>query len=130
MKTLCKLGPETCLLCSQGAEGHTAFAKIPHAHRLNDSERLGYDAVNLPDHYKKWKIEPIRFCQENGLDMLQASIVKYTVRFRDKNGVEDLMKAKRCLDMLVLFEQGDPEWWLPAGTQQQQQQAVELMTNA
>jgi hypothetical protein len=79
--------------------------------RINDSERLGYDAVNLPDHYKKFKIEPISFCQENGLDALQTAITKYVVRFRDKNGVEDLKKAGRCLDMLIAFEEGDPDWW-------------------
>ena len=92
--------------------------------RLTDTERLGYDAVNLPDHYRKFKIEPIRFIQENGLDFLQASVVKYVVRFRDKNGVEDLKKAKRCLDMLVLFEQGDPDWWVAAGSKEQAQALI------
>lgn len=79
--------------------------------RMNDSERLGYDAVHLPDHYAKFKIEPVRFVVENRLDFLQASILKYVVRFRDKNGVEDLFKARRMLDMLIAFEQGDPDWW-------------------
>lgn len=97
-------------------QGVSATPKPP---RMNDTERLGYDAVNLPEHYRKWRIEPIRFCQENKLDMLQSSVVKYVVRFRDKNGVEDLHKAKRCLDMLVLYEQGDPNWWVPAGSPQQ-----------
>jgi hypothetical protein len=79
--------------------------------RLTDTERLGYDAVNLPDHYKKFKIEPIRFCQENGLDANQTAIIKYVTRFRDKNGTEDLKKAARMLDMLIAFEEGDPDWW-------------------
>jgi hypothetical protein len=79
--------------------------------RQNDSERLGYDAVHLPDHYKKFKIEPVRFTVENGLNFLQASIIKYVVRYPHKNGTEDLRKAGRMLDMLLAYEHGDPDWW-------------------
>jgi Protein of unknwon function (DUF3310) len=86
--------------------------------RMNDSERLGYDAVNLPDHYKVFKIEPIHFCQENKLDPLQTAIVKYVVRYPMKNGVEDLFKARRCLDMLVANVQGDPDWWTMKSSEQ------------
>lgn len=86
--------------------------------RMNDSERLGYDAVNLPDHYKAFKIEPIYFCQENKLDALQTAIVKYVVRHGLKNGVEDLFKAKRCLDMLIANVQGDPDWWTMKSSEQ------------
>lgn len=88
-----------------------ARSVTPKKKRDNDSERLGYDAVNLPDHYKAFKIEPIHFCQENNLSMLQSSILKYVVRYGLKNGVEDLKKAARCLDMLIAFEEGDPDWW-------------------
>lgn len=88
------------------------------AKRMNDSERLGYDAVNLPDHYKAFKIEPIYFCQENKLDPLQTAIVKYVVRHGLKNGVEDLYKARRCLDMLIANVQGDPDWWTMKSSEQ------------
>jgi hypothetical protein len=79
--------------------------------RQTDSERLGYDAVLLPDHYANFVIEPVRFVQENDLSFLQASIIKYVVRYKMKGGIEDLKKSKRMLDMLIAFEQGDSDWW-------------------
>jgi hypothetical protein len=79
--------------------------------RQNDSERLGYDAVNMPEHYRRFKIEPMRYCVENGMNIFQFSINKYVSRYPHKNGVEDLKKAARCLDMAIAFEEGDPDWW-------------------
>ena len=56
------------------------------------------------DHYKKLKIQPMVFSMENNLDALQHTIVKYVVRFRDKAGIQDLEKAKHCIDMLIQHE--------------------------
>lgn len=69
------------------------------------------DAVNLPHHYARFKIEPIRFAMENNLNFLQANVVKYLLRFDAKNGDEDLRKAQRCLAMLRKFVAKDPDWW-------------------
>lgn len=95
---------------NEEASGEQSLGASPSP-RMNDSERLGYDAVNLPEHYNRFKIEPMHFCQENNLNPLQTAINKYTVRYPYKNGVEDLRKAARCLDMLIAFEEGDPDWW-------------------
>lgn len=65
----------------------------------------------LPDYYARFKIEPIRFAAENHLDVFQAAVMKYIMRYDAKNGIEDLMKAKRYLDMYIKFLQGDPDWW-------------------
>ena len=56
------------------------------------------------DHYTKLAIQPMRYSMENGLDALQHTIIKYVTRFRDKAGIEDLEKAKHCIDMLIEFE--------------------------
>ena len=58
------------------------------------------------DHYTKLAIQPMRYSMENGLDPLQHTIIKYVTRFRDKAGIEDLEKAKHCIDMLIEFERG------------------------
>ena len=58
------------------------------------------------DHYTKLAIQPMRYSMENGLDALQHTVIKYVTRFRDKNGIEDLEKAKHCIDMLIEFERG------------------------
>ena len=56
------------------------------------------------NHYTKLAIQPMRYSMENGLDALQHTIIKYVTRFRDKAGIEDLEKAKHCIDMLIEFE--------------------------
>ena len=56
------------------------------------------------DHYTKLAIQPMQYSMENGLDPLQHTIIKYVTRFRDKAGIEDLEKAKHCIDMLIEFE--------------------------
>lgn len=60
-----------------------------------------------PNYYHKGKVDTIKFCQENGLDFLQGNIIKYTVRYKDKNGLEDLYKARTYLERLIEFEEGN-----------------------
>lgn len=69
------------------------------------------DAVVMPGHYARFKIEPIYFIQENNLNPLQGKVVKYVVRYPFKNGIEDLKKAQRCIEMLIAKESGNPDWW-------------------
>ena len=56
------------------------------------------------DHYTKLAIQPMRYSMKNKLDPLQHTIIKYVTRFRDKAGIEDLEKAKHCIDMLIEYE--------------------------
>lgn len=86
--------------------------EIPcHFVDVKDGQTTGHPAVKSPlstqiggDHYTKLAIQPMRYSMENGLDALQHTIIKYVTRFRDKNGIEDLEKAKHCIDMLIEFE--------------------------
>lgn len=56
-------------------------------------------------HYKGMAIQPMEYSMANGLDACQHTIIKYVTRFRSKGGLQDLMKARHTLDMLVEFEQ-------------------------
>lgn len=56
------------------------------------------------NHYTKLAIQPMQYSMKNGLDPLQHTIIKYVTRFRDKAGIEDLEKAKHCIDMLIEYE--------------------------
>ena len=56
-----------------------------------------------PQHYSKYKIEPIDFIQANELDFAQGNIIKYVLRYKDKNGLEDLQKAKQNIDFLIKY---------------------------
>lgn len=54
-----------------------------------------------PTHYSRWKIQPLDFISQNGLDFLRGNIIKYIMRYDAKNGVEDLQKAKVYLEKLI-----------------------------
>ncbi len=56
------------------------------------------------NHYTKLAIQPMTYSMTNGLDPAQHTIIKYVTRFRDKGGIEDLEKAKHCIDLLIEFE--------------------------
>lgn len=58
-------------------------------------------------HYKTMKIQPAEFCMANNLNYCQSNAIKYLVRYKDKNGLEDLKKAKHCIDILMDLEYGE-----------------------
>ena len=66
-----------------------------------------------PSHYKQGKIEVIDFILDQKMDYLTANVQKYLSRWRFKDGVCDLKKAKWFLDKLIEQEEGkdgsDPE---------------------
>lgn len=55
-------------------------------------------------HYTDMKIQPFEYSMANGLDPMQHTIIKYVSRFRAKNGIEDLRKAKHVIDLLIAWE--------------------------
>lgn len=57
------------------------------------------------NHYTKLKIQPMEYSMANGLNACQHTIIKYVTRYRDKNGLEDLMKAAHTLQILIEIEQ-------------------------
>jgi len=56
------------------------------------------------NHYKKLKIQPTEFIHANEIPFIEGNIIKYVIRHRDKNGIEDLKKAKHYIDLLIQFE--------------------------
>lgn len=59
------------------------------------------DNVNQPHHYARFPIEPITFINANELPYNIGNVIKYACRYDAKNGVEDLRKAKRYLDIHI-----------------------------
>lgn len=55
-------------------------------------------------HYTRFAIQPLEFIHKNRLNFMQGNIIKYTVRYPFKNGVEDLEKARDYLDKLIACE--------------------------
>lgn len=70
------------------------------------SERLELESrtqskVVHPNHYSRFIIEPVTFCVANNLNFNQSNVIKYICRARHKNGLEDLLKARRYIDMEI-----------------------------
>lgn len=58
------------------------------------------------DHYKNFAIQPIEYIMKNNLSFGQGNVIKYVTRYKDKNGIEDLKKAKHYIDLLIEEEYG------------------------
>ena len=65
-------------------------------------------------HYNDMKIQPIVFIMENGLSYAQGNVIKYVCRYLDKNGAQDLVKAKQYIDfMLTELKNSDQQDAMP-----------------
>ena len=56
------------------------------------------------NHYKKYKIQPIEFITKNNIPFIEGNVIKYLLRWRDKNGTEDLDKAIHYIELLKEIE--------------------------
>ena len=62
------------------------------------------DKIN-PDYYVGTRIQVSDFISEFNLNSFEGNIIKYIVRHRSKNGIEDLKKARWYLDRLIKKEE-------------------------
>lgn len=53
------------------------------------------------EHYKAEAIQPWDYITSNNLGYLEGNIIKYVSRYKSKNGVQDLEKAKHYLEKLI-----------------------------
>jgi|TARA_R110000823_G_scaffold243115_1_gene367412 hypothetical protein len=58
------------------------------------------------DHYKNLVIQPFEFIERNGIGFAAGNIIKYVCRYKTKNGIEDLKKARHYIDLLIDLEKG------------------------
>lgn len=52
-------------------------------------------------HYKDMKIQPVEFITANNLGFLEGCIIKRICRWRSKDGLQDLLKIKHEVDLLI-----------------------------
>jgi hypothetical protein len=76
---------------------------LPNLHRLMSTLETQVGG----NHYKKFKIQPIEFIVANDIPYRPANVIKYVCRYKDKNGLEDLKKARHYLDMLIEEEEAN-----------------------
>ncbi|MNE29227.1 hypothetical protein D3C80_1227020 [compost metagenome] len=56
------------------------------------------------NHYKDAAIQPVEYIHANGIGYMEGNVIKYVTRWRKKNGLEDLKKAKHYLELLMELE--------------------------
>lgn len=52
-------------------------------------------------HYKSMAIQPVEFILANDLGFCEGNIIKYTCRYKQKGGVEDLKKVIHYAQLLI-----------------------------
>ena len=60
-------------------------------------------------HYKDMVIQPVEFIHRNRIGYMEGNAIKYLCRWRSKNGIEDLKKAKHYIDLLIALESQQEE---------------------
>ncbi len=63
------------------------------------------------NHYLVLAIQPFEFALTNSWDAAAFSILKYITRHRNKNGIEDLRKARHIVEIRQKFIQFIPGRW-------------------
>ena len=72
-------------------------------------------------HYKGQKVEHWDFVMMHDIPYMEAQVIKYMMRWRKKNGVEDLRKAEHFIRKLIEVELGpentymNPDSGVPRG---------------
>lgn len=56
------------------------------------------------DHYKDMPIQPVEYIHANKLGYFEGCVIKYVSRWKKKNGIEDLKKARHFIDLLIELE--------------------------
>lgn len=52
-------------------------------------------------HYKDMAIQPVEFILANELGFCEGNIIKYTCRYKQKGGIEDLRKVIHYAELLI-----------------------------
>lgn len=93
--------PGVKLDCSKCKSYIRGYYKLP----TNTPTEPKHDAVSHPSHYTSGGIECIDCIKaalgEKFIGFLIGNVIKYTYRYKDKNGVEDLKKARWYLDRAI-----------------------------
>jgi hypothetical protein len=72
------------------------------------------DRMEGSPHYTSKAIQPWEaieawYGKDGFAFFLAGNVLKYVCRWRDKNGVDDLRKARHCLDRLIELETSESE---------------------
>ena len=77
---------------------------VRDAEELNLYEEKARYKMIGGDHYRQGSIQPIEYIHANNLSFCEGNVVKYVTRWRHKDGIKDLEKAKHYIELLMELE--------------------------
>jgi hypothetical protein len=69
-----------------------------------DLNTSALDVQVAGDHYKTLAIQPVEYIHANKIGYFEGNVIKYVSRWRSKNGIKDLEKAKHYIELLIELE--------------------------
>lgn len=91
------------LVCQQDLEGLEEFFVVKSPEE--EEKKSALDVQEGGGHYKSKGIQPVEYAYRNNLGFIESNVVKYVSRWKEKNGIQDLKKARHYLDILIEFEE-------------------------
>lgn len=91
-------GDKACISCAPGASNWQ--------HSVHP-EKTALEKQEGGSHYKDKGIQPIVYIYANNMGFCDGNVVKYVTRYKEKNGIEDLKKAKHYIELLIEMEYGN-----------------------
>ena len=94
------------LLYAKNTQNATAIDKLQQYKDAQNTQQPNETACSLDvqiggNHYSKMVIQPAEYCEYNNIPALEAAVIKYVSRHQNKNGVQDLEKAKDLINMII-----------------------------
>ena len=68
---------------------------------INNDLEYNSKQIKNPSRYTKGKIECWDYIIDQNMNFLEGCVVKYITRYKEKNGIEDLEKAKIFIDKII-----------------------------
>ena len=78
--------------------------KLDAQHKATLEKESALKAQEGGSHYKDLAIQPVEFIHANNIGYMEGNVIKYLVRWRSKNGIQDLKKARHYIDLLIEME--------------------------
>lgn len=78
--------------------------KLNAQHKATLEKESALKAQEGGSHYKDLAIQPVEFIHANNIGYMEGNVIKYLVRWRNKNGIQDLKKARHYIDLLIEME--------------------------
>ena len=86
---------------SYKAIGETVAKSLTKFQNRFMEEHIHLKDPTNPAHYRQGNIEVIDFILDQQMNYLEGNVVKYISRYKYKNGLEDLKKAKWYIEKLI-----------------------------